>query len=84
MRKRNTPRPVRIGVVEIIGTGAMGMAETDTIDTKKIGAKNMAETGAMGAQEKWLWTSLCLLQLLAPQKSLQSKEQICKVKGRPH
>ena len=44
MRKRNTLGPVRIGAVKIVGTDAMGMAETNTVSTVEIGAENMAET----------------------------------------
>ena len=47
--ERNTPGPVRVGAMEIAGTGTARVTKTDTIGMAKTSAKNMAETCATGA-----------------------------------
>lgn len=49
MRERNIPVPVRVGAMEIAGTGAMGMTETDTVGTAETGAEGMAKIGVTSA-----------------------------------
>ena len=49
MREGNTLGPVRVGAIEIAGTGVVGMEEIETIGTTKIGAKSMVETSATSA-----------------------------------
>ena len=46
--ERNTPRPVRVGVVEIAGTGVAGVTETDTVGMTETGVESMAKTGVIG------------------------------------
>ena len=44
LKEGNTPGLVRVGAVEIAGTGAVGMAEIDTVGMIEIGAESMVET----------------------------------------
>ena len=46
--ERNTPRPVRVGAVEIAGTGVAGVTETDTVGMTETGVESMEKTGVIG------------------------------------
>ena len=63
-----------IGLVEIAEIDTMGTAEINTLSVAETSTKIRHKRVVQVRQEKWLWASLCLLEPLVPQKSLQSGE----------
>ena len=80
MRERNTPGLVRVGAVEIVGSSAMGVTETDTTSTAKTGAENMAEMGAAGEVAVGISVSVATR---SSSKAFVVKEIDMQDKGRP-
>ena len=83
-RERNTPRPIRVGAVEIARTGVVGVTETDTVGTAETGAKNIAEMGAIGAAGEVVVSISVSATTPSPSKVSAIRGIDMQDKGRPH